>query len=544
MTTKKTTSTAQEIKDKRLFDAYIQESREYVRTLNANLLDLEKDPNNKEPIESSLAALHTLKGMSATMKYDETSALCHVLEDVFTDIKAKKLPLDVVIQHLFSGLDTLEETNGRLVSGEPECSTKALIRQLQHPEKTAKKDDNSPTYHYLPKSSTISVDVSILDNLMKLAEELLVSKLQLDELAESINNNELTTGMDAFARLIAEIQYEVMQARMVPIGTIFDRFPRMVRDLSRQEKKDVKLEVAGADIKLDRQILVQIAEPLVHLIRNAVDHGIETAAERKLKKKPAQSVLRLTASRRREMAIIELQDDGCGIDWAEVKTAAMKKGIVNKNARQEDLAAALFSGLSTSKEVSSVSGRGLGLSIVKKTLGNVGGSVLVASEKGVGTTFTIEIPFTIAIANALFVKVHQKTYAIPVTSIVKLVSVEHHEIKENLGYEAIVLDDAELPLVQLNHLFGLPKADSDKQEIVVVRKGMELYGLVVDDLLSTQDIVIKQLDPIVKRNRYFSGTTIVGSGEAVLVLDVENLAVFKKRQPIANSLSARELGSA
>ena len=351
--------------------------------------------------------------------------------------------------------------------------------------------------------------------------------MRLDRIGEQQQNQELSVAVDSLSRLITDMQYHITQARMVPIETIFGRFPRMVRDLAKQQKKDISLVMEGSELELDRQILDQIGEPLVHLLRNAIDHGLEVPELRKKQGKPAAGTLRLSASRVKGMAVIELEDDGRGLDLAAIKKLAVQRGLIASNASPEEVQSALFSGISTSKEVTPVSGRGLGLGIVKRAIDAMGGIVKVESQAGKSTRFSIELPLTLAIVNTLFVKVADALYAIPVANIVRLLTVRQEEIKGQLGSEALILNQENIPLVQLRNLFHQAPLESATQEVVVVRKGEESFGLGVDSLIATQDIVIKPLDRLAGSNRYFSGSTIVGSGDAALVLDVANLAVFK-----------------
>jgi two-component system, chemotaxis family, sensor kinase CheA len=538
--------------DTQLKDAYFSEAKQYLTVMNTALLALEKNPKKTAPLRNLQDAIHTLKSMSATMRYDEIAALCHAMEDIFDVVKNEKLPLEDIVDLLFECFDVLEASIGSLEQGGEEFKTNNLIEKLKQfivaskarqkksagsrtsseitEENTEQEEQESPIRQDIVTSDSIQVKVERLDTLMKLAEELLIAKMRLDRLKdEQTENVELASAVDSLSRLVTDMQYHITQARMVPIGMIFDRFPRMVRDLAKQEKKQVNLVMKGSEIEFDRQVLAQMGEPLVHILRNAVDHGIETPEARKKRGKPGEATLTLNARRDKGLAIIEVSDDGQGLDVAAIKNVAMKKGLIPEDATEEEILSALFSGLSTSQKVTTVSGRGLGLGIAKKTIASMGGTVKVESKPGKSTKFIIELPLTLAIVNSLFVRVAKETYAIPVANVVRMLTVKKEEIKGQLGYDALLLDKEDLPLVQLNTLFHHPLLESPTQEVVVVRKGNEKFGLGVDSLMATQEIVIKPLDRLVRENKYFSGSTIIGSGDAVLVLDVPNLAVLKKR---------------
>jgi len=276
------------------------------------------------------------------------------------------------------------------------------------------------------------------------------------------------------------MQYNIMQSRMVPIGFVFNRFPRMVRDLAKSQKKEVNLEMQGSDIELDRGVIDEIGESLVHLIRNSIDHGIETPEARKKVDKPPQGTIMLTATSTKNSAIISVSDDGAGLDLEDIKNTAIKRGIISAGASKEEIMASIFSGLSTTKQVTTVSGRGFGLDIVKNKIESLGGTIRAESEPKKGTTFTIEMPLTLAIIKTLFVEVGGKPYAIPLVNIERLVTVNQKDIKGMINYEAIVLNEEDIPITRLDVLFDVPSLNLEKQPIAIIRKDSEKLGLAVD----------------------------------------------------------------
>ena len=528
-------------------DIFLGEATQHLATMNQALLGLEKTPGNAELITRLLRALHTLKGMAATMEYEQAERLCHAMEDALETVRKKQLRVEACADRLFASFDRLEATLNALRKGQGELDTTALVEQLRvlatqagprgpKDDATASpvvsRDDEpaTPPGPLIEKIQRIDVKVERLDTLMNLAEELLITKMRLERIKETLRDPELSVAMDALGRLVSELQYNVMQARLVPIGFVFDRFPRMVRDLARQQRKDVTVRIEGAELELDRVVLDEIGEGLVHLLRNAVDHGIETPEERRKSGKPPQGTIQLIATRTKEFAVIQVADDGGGLDLEAIKAAAVKRGLLESGAAKEELTEAIFAGLSTTKQVTAVSGRGLGLNIVKKKVESLGGTLRVSSQRGSGTTFVMELPFSLAVIKTLFVEVGGSQYAIPVASIERLVTVSRTDIKGFLEYEAVVLGEIDIPLTRLGDLFGVPRRELAQQPVVIVRKGEELLALAVDTLLSTQEIVIKPLSGLVSESRYFAGSTIVGSGEVVLILNVGNLILSKRQE--------------
>lgn len=515
-------------------EMFLAEARDHLKTMNASLLDFEKNsknpPKQTECVENIFRAVHTLKSMAATMKYEKTALLCHAMEDILDEARKKKQRLEEKTDLLFECFDFLGTTLRDLEKNRPEGEPADLVQRLKSGD--VRITPSSLAGEGLgegPVSPTISVKVERLDVLMKLAEELLIGKMRLDRIREGMEHPELTAAVDSLSRVVTDIQYNIMQARMVPIGTIFERFPRMVRDLAKQEKKEIDLVMEGESLELDRSVLNQIGEPLVHLLRNAVDHGIELPEARQKGGKNPRAVIKLSATRERDSAMIVVEDDGRGVDMEAIKAMALKRGILSPGAEKEEVLQTLFSGISTARQVTEISGRGLGLNIVKKKVEAIGGTLKVESNPGLGTRFIIELPLTLAIVSTLFVRVGEEMFAIPLATIERLVTASDAEIHGQLGTEAIILDGEDVPLIRLKELFGHQgEAGGVTHNIVVVHTEKNKVGLVVDSLLTTQEVVIKPLNRWLRENRYFSGSTIIGSGEVVLILDVTSLVGSKK----------------
>ena len=524
-------------------DMFLSEAKEHIDSMNQSLLELEKNPSELQLISSMFREAHTLKSMAATMNYQETARLCHAVEDVLDGLKKKKARASDYIDTLFQCFDTLELTLKNISENKKELDTAALVEKLQtlltatdSREKTQVEDRADKSAEQSPEQSVLSavsrvesveVKVERLDLLMNLTEELLIARLRLNRSRDALQDTELSAAVDVLGRLITDVQYNVMQSRLMPIGFVFNRFPRMVRDLAKHQGKDVQLRLKGTDIGLDRSMIAEIGESLVHLLRNAVDHAIEKPDERRKAGKPSQGTISLTAERTQNAAVIEIADDGAGMDIETIRNIAVKRGILSPEARGEEAMNAVFSGVSTSKGVTEVSGRGLGLNIVKNNIASLGGSIKIKSQPEKGTTFTIKIPLTLAIINVLFVKVGGRIYAIPLSGTHKLVNVSSRYIKGAVKHESIVLNEEYIPIARLDALFGMAPRELDTQPIVIIRKGEEKLGLAVHSFLNTQEVVLKPLNKLVRENKYLAGSTITGSGEAVLILDVENLILSK-----------------
>jgi len=519
-------------------DTFLSEAKEYISLMEKSLLKLEKKPGKAEFLSAIFRAAHSLKSMAATMDYLQMSNLCHAIENVLDAIKNKKIKPDKCVDVLFECFDNLQSSLKEIAADAEELDTDQLVQKLQmlitQKEAVTNSADKSVPAE-AAKVGSIEVKVERLDVLMNLAEELLINRMRLDSVKEKLQNPELSAAVDTLGRLVSDLQYNVMQSRLVPIGFVFNRFPRMVRDLAKEQKKEVSLEMQGSDIELDRAVIDEIAESMVHLLRNAVDHGMETPEARKKAGKPAQGTIRITAERTKSFAIIKVSDDGQGLDLEDIKTTAIKNKVLSPDATTEELIQSIFFGVSTTKKVTAVSGRGFGLNIVKKKIESLGGSVKVESEPAKGTTFIMEIPLTLAIIKALFIEAGGRTYAIPIANIERLVNVDKKDIKGMLNYEAIVLNEEDIPVTRLDTLFNVPSLGLPRQPIAIVRKGAEQLGLAVDAFTTTQEIVIKPLNKLVRENKYFSGSTIIGSGEVVLILDVANLMLTKRAFVVGGS---------
>jgi two-component system chemotaxis sensor kinase CheA len=369
-----------------------------------------------------------------------------------------------------------------------------------------------------------------LDDLLDNVGELVIGRSRLLDKASTRDDYELQEISALIDKLTSDIQSKVLGIRMIPLDVVMSRFPRMVRDLSKNEGKEVELLVEGGSIELDRTVVDRITEPMMHLLRNCIDHGIETVDERVRLGKRAKGLIRIVASKQQDHVLIEVSDDGKGIDFDQIRKVAVAKSSMTQSqadaASGRELLDLLFKpGFSTMTKVTEVSGRGVGLDVVKKAVEDLGGSVMVATSKGAGTTFSLWLPFTLAIIEAMLVGIADQTYAVAMGTIVESHKFEKDEIKTVRRREVVQLRGEVLPLIRMREFFGLERS-AEKPEgmnTLVVQSRDRRAALEVDELLGHQQIVVKGLDRRLRKVKGISGGTILGSGKIALILDVDSI---------------------
>lgn len=407
-------------------------------------------------------------------------------------------------------------------------------------EKKATEDENkrknassTPAKQKPVVNRSVRVDIEKLDDLMNLVSELIIAKNGLvsansqDAVAQSQGFNEQ---IEYLERITTNLHESVMKVRMVPIESVVNRFPRMIRDLSKKLNKEMELIMSGEDTELDRTVIDEIGDPLMHMLRNAADHGLEPTLDRIKKGKPQVGTIRLNAFQDGNNVTIEVIDDGGGIDVEKVKASALKKGAITEEQAEmmtdkEAVDLLFMPAFSTAEKISDVSGRGVGLDVVKNKIEGLGGDVEVSTKLGEGTTFTVRLPLTLAIIQALMVEVRDEKYAIPLNSIVTVEDVMISDIKYVQNKEVINLRGAVIPLVRLDELLDSEQKEDNPENLVVVivKKGDRQAGLVIDNLIGQQEIVIKPLGKYIHIHKMFSGATILGDGEVALILDANTL---------------------
>jgi len=381
-------------------------------------------------------------------------------------------------------------------------------------------------------SPTVRVEIRKLDDLLNLVGELVINRSRLEQLCSSLRSKDLDEILEQAARLTMELQSRVLKTRMVPVDSVFRRFPRLVRDLCKEMDKQANLVVRGGDTELDRTVIDEIGDPLMHVLRNCLDHGIETPAQRQAEGKPAIGIVTLAARQEGNNVVIRVADDGQGIELEKVGAKAIELGLVTEvqlaEMAPEEVAQLIFApGLSTSAQVSDVSGRGVGMDAVRSKIDSLRGTVMVETTPGEGTAVIIRLPLTLAIIQTLMVQLGEATFLIPSGYIDSAISVLKKDIKKVRNQEVTMVRGEVLPLVRLQAALGIAGAANDgfdELDVVVIRQGDRRLGYVVDRLLRQQDVVLKPLGKLLGSLRGIAGATILGDGRVALILDVRSVA--------------------
>ncbi|MBP2001098.1 two-component system chemotaxis sensor kinase CheA [Paenibacillus shirakamiensis] len=376
-------------------------------------------------------------------------------------------------------------------------------------------------------SRTIRVDIERLDVLMNLFSELLIDRVRLEQLAGEVKRADLTETVEHMSRVSTDLQNIVLKLRMVQIDTVFNRFPRMVRDLAKTLNKKIDLVIEGADTELDRTVIDEIGDPLVHLLRNAVDHGVESTEDRLAAGKSDTGTVLLKAFHSGNHVFIEIQDDGYGVNRDKVLAKAVKNSVVTaeqaSSYTDDEVAQLLFAaGFSTADTISDISGRGVGLDVVKSKIESLGGTVVISSKWGQGTKFSVQLPLTLSIISAMLIQIGSEKYAIPLSSIVETGLIERNQIRSVHGYNMVSYRNSHIPLLSLAQIFGVPDFDEEAEEeteIVVIRKGDRLAALSVQEFIGQNEIVIKNLGKYLPSIQGIAGATILGDGQVALIID-------------------------
>ncbi|MFX3637246.1 MAG: chemotaxis protein CheW [Candidatus Pristimantibacillus sp.] len=685
---------------------FIDESNDHLQSLNENLLRLESEPEDLTIVQSIFRSAHTLKGMSATMGYEDLASLTHEMENVLDLVRNSKLKMDsFIFDTLFKGLDALEAMVQDIVNGGTgKADVTAIVASLQAIFKGDYKTSSAPApvstitdsstvsstvsstaavsnetgvmlldefqtsvlmqsiesghlaYHIqvslsescvlkaarsymvfdlLEKSGeivksvpsvqdleqekfdrsftvftisrlaaeelqkqinsiseietvsvtlldqeslnllntaprvaapadkqapsapaaedaakqvsagrsqtaaaattaapvavarTIRVDIERLDTLMNLFSELLIDRVRLEQLSTEIQRSDLTETVEHMSRVSSDLQNIVLKLRMVPVDSVFNRFPRMVRDLSKSLDKKIELVITGADTELDRTVIDEIGDPLVHLLRNSIDHGIETVADRIAAGKPETGTIELRAFHSGNHVFIEVEEDGAGINRERILKTAIKNGVITEDKAasltNDEIHMLIFAaGFSTADKISDISGRGVGLDVVKTKITSLGGNVTVESALGKGTKFSVQLPLTLSIISAMLIKLGSEKYAIPLTSIVETGIIRRDQILNVHGNEMIEFRNSVIPIISLSRVLDSPdynEVEETETEIVVIRKGDKWAAVMVDEFIGQSEIVLKTLGKYLTNTAAVSGATILGDGQVALIID-------------------------
>lgn len=669
---------------------FIDESRDHLQAINEHMLSLESNPEDISIVQNIFRSAHTLKGMSATMGFEDIASLTHEMENVLDLVRNHKLKMDsFIFDCLFKSTDSLEtmvediiqggtgkadvsdivaalksivsgdylkgaaggsakpadgqdetkaeldefqlsivqqsieagipvfwievtvrqdcvlkaaraymvfnvlEQNGEVIKASPsvedieqekfgESFAVYYISQIDHDQlhkqissvseidkvelvvlnqeklaermlpaaRAAQKEvaaaaavvTSEPPKAEVKKppaaqagapvaNRTIRVDIERLDFLMNLFSELLIDRVRLEQLASEIRKNELTETVEHMARVSSDLQNIVLKLRMVPVDTVFNRFPRMIRDVAKTLDKKVDLIITGAETELDRTVVDEIGDPLVHLLRNAVDHGLEPTSERIALGKPETGTIHLRAYHSGNHVFIEIEDNGRGINRDKVLGKAIQNGVVTQEqaARMTDKEVYMLlfaSGFSTADKISDISGRGVGLDVVKTKIESLGGEVHVDSEFGKGSKWSVQLPLTLSIISAMLIRLHGEKYAIPLSSIVETAAIRPEQVRIVHGNQMVDYRNSVIPLIPLAKLFDVPQGEDESEadiQIVVIRKGEKMAALVVNEFIGQQEIVLKTLGKYLTNLFAVSGATILGDGQVALIIDTNAL---------------------
>jgi len=550
---------------------FIAESQEGLDRMERCLTELEARPEDCEQLVGEIfRSVHTIKGTTGFLGFSRLEKLAHAGEHLLGSLREGRL---AVTEELISGLlrlldglrailTLIEETGGEGTRASDEDG--ALIAELAalNCEAAAALDHEKAAPVVMMKAAgeveaaaqstaaqvhaaasndkTLRIDVDVLNRMMNLVGELVLTRNQmLQSGVEATNFPELARRLDS---VTADLRETVMQARMQPVGNLFGKFPRMVRDLARTCKREVRIEFSGQETGLDKSLLEAIKDPLTHAVRNAVDHGIEAPADRVLGGKPAEGCLRLKAFHQSGSVVIEVADDGGGIAIERVLAKAVERGLVTPEqaaemTEREALQLIFLPGFSTASAVTTVSGRGVGMDVVRANVEKVGGSVELESKVGVGTTLRLRVPLTLAIVPALVVRSGGQSFALPQTTLVELVYIptrDAAQVVEKVGASEVYrLRERLLPMIWLDRLLGLKSATDEHGFYMAVLEAEGCkYGLVVDDLLAPEEIVVKPLSAVLREIGLFSGATVLGNGTLALILDIAATAARAGVKPV------------
>jgi two-component system chemotaxis sensor kinase CheA len=478
---------------------------------------------------------------------------------------SEETEIDFSLDQLFGeGTETQEKKESEELSSESDHESEKLIEDKTI-EEDSKKEENSAAAQVTIsdeteqaiakeiKQKTLRVNVSKIEDIMSLVGELVVNRSSFNQLTQEIRSfskmtkllpemeinleriikdflMKLDSSTTTLGRLINQIQEGVMRIRMLPVSNLFNRFPRMVREISKEAGKQVDLMLIGEETELDKTVIEEISDPLIHIIRNAIDHGIEDEETRKKRNKPPKGLLKISAFHDGGKINIVVSDDGRGINKTEVVKKAVEQGLIKKEQTKylsdSEIYQFLFHpGFSTSEKVSSLSGRGVGLDVVKRNIENLNGSIIIFSKEDEGTEITIQIPLTLAIIQALLVGVGGETYCIPITSVIETLKVKPQEIETIEDNAVFYYRDKVISIIYLKELFEIDHSDNGQDErfIVVVNSGKDLIGIVVDKLIGQHDIVIKPLEEELISSEGISGAAILGSGKIALIIDIPSV---------------------
>jgi two-component system chemotaxis sensor kinase CheA len=532
-----------------LLKSFVSETGEGLAQMEEALLGLESHPDDSERVNTVFRVVHTFKGNAGIFELQYAQEFAHTLEDLLDRIRARELSFSPDIADvLLASMDVLREFTEQAAAGKDAATAKSrkLLQRMKEeleaaPAPVVKNEsgegstpatDAGDQAKPVPApivTRTLRVDVEKLDRLLDLTGEIAIARgrtARLLESGERVSLEELAGAHNAEATLQAELQELVMKVRMVPVGPLFRQYQRTVRDLAKELGKTVNLQIEGGEVEVDTSVVEHLRDPLLHMVRNALDHGIERPDERRKAGKPPAGTITLRAWHESGNISIEVADDGAGLDRTKILDAAKKRGIAVDPASLSDhevYQLVFESGISTTDHVSNFSGRGVGMDVVCRNVQALRGSVSISSCPGVGSTVHLRFPLTLAIIEGFAVEVSGNTYVIPLDQVVECVELPAEQRGSDYGTGVLQLRGEPVPYQQLQDYFQLPGARAPRQNVVVVQQGARRAGLVVDTLHGATQTVIKPLARLFKDVPGVSSSAILGNGRVALILDVPAL---------------------
>jgi two-component system chemotaxis sensor kinase CheA len=559
---------------------FLTEASEMLSQLDTQLVELERSGDNPDLVRSIFRIIHTIKGTCGFVGLSRLEKVAHAAENVLGKIRDGELVasaaavtaiLEAVdrIKMIVAGVEsTGSEPTGddsalidvltRIAAGEVAAATPAPAAPAAAPAaaepavpapeakpaaapaeaaRGAAQIERAASETSAVAAQTIRVNVAVLEHLMTEVSELVLTRNQLLQTLRANGDSAFATPLQRLSQVTSELQDSVMKTRMQPIGTVWGKLPRLVRDLGHELGKKIELQMHGQETELDRQVLEMIRDPLTHMVRNSADHGIEMPADRLAAGKPEAGTISLDAYHRGGHIIIEISDDGKGLSSEKIKRKALENGLASSDElagmSEQQIQQFIFkAGFSTAQQVTSVSGRGVGMDVVRTNIEKIGGAIEMQSTEGVGTRFLIRIPLTLAIVAALIVECAGERFAIPQIGVRELVRVgptSSNKVEQIHNSLVLRLRDRLLPLASLRALLGLgePETATDERFVVVAEVGAENFGIIVDRVFDTEEIVVKPVAPVLRELNVFSGNTILGDGSVVMILDLNGLMSAK-----------------
>ncbi|GAB2614061.1 chemotaxis protein CheA [Novilysobacter erysipheiresistens] len=569
---------------------FLIEAREILDQLGEQMVALEGNPADRECLNAVFRGFHTIKGGAGFLDFPPMVAICHAVEDRLNVARSGEVPLDgAAFDGAQQSLDLLVDMLDCVAAGEPLTpAPQALLDGLRAGTRSpaevsaavaAPVDDNlddldfealldslhgsggtpgatpapdvavAPTPAAAPPAApaptpaaaprklataahvddpTVRVDVRRLDAMVNLVGELVLARNRLKTIRPRLRDDELDRAVTTLDAATSRLQSAVMTARMQPVGRVFSRFPKLARDVARQLSKNVDLEVLGAETELDRNLVEALSDPLVHLVRNAIDHGIESPEVRAAAGKPEQGQVRLSAQQEGDHVAIEVRDDGAGIDPDKIRDSALRKGLIDPEAAarlsgDECLQLIFLAGFSTRAEVSDLSGRGVGMDVVQSKIRELSGEVQIFSEPGRGSRFLIRVPLTLAILPTLLVEIDGDVYALPLVRVVEVLAHGPGVAMQVDGQTVLDLREQPVPLLSLRGWLGLAETPLSQSTAVVLQSGEQRFCLAVDSVRGREEVVIKALPRTLRGLAGYAGASLIGDGRMALILDVDAL---------------------